>query len=451
MSRRVFITGVGPVSGLGIGIGPTWEAVRAGRSAIGPITAFDPGGFDCQIAAQVPDYKIGDYVPKTYRKATKVMARDIELAVVAADQAARDAKLVTKGTAADPSAAVSYEAPRIGCHIGAGLIAAEIDELTSALVEARVAEGSGGMEGGAGDFDMKKWGNHGMNSLTPLWLLKYLPNMLACHVTIIHDAQGPSNTITVGEASSGLSIGESLRVIQRGAADLCFCGGTESKLNPMAYLRQEIAGRLATGFNDRPAEAVRPFCADAAGTIIGEGGGIVVLEAAETFEKRGGDARAYAEVAGFGASQSVHRESRNTRPDPQGRGTASAIRQAIREAGIAPEDVDLVVPFGSGQSDWDKADVAAMRRVFGEYLSQIHVTSLKTLGGNCGAGAGGLEVAIAAKALAEQTVPPVLNREPPLDGLRAGRPEAEPAELRHAVVYSTSYTGQNTALVLRRV
>src|SRR5690606_35985232 len=107
-----------------------------------------------------------------------------------------------------------------------------------------------------------------------------------CHVTIIHDTQGPSNTITCGEASSGLSIGESMRVIQRGAADACFCGGAESKLNPMAYLRQVLVGNLVTGRNDHPAQALKAFCEGASGTVIGEGGGIVILESAETYQKR---------------------------------------------------------------------------------------------------------------------------------------------------------------------
>lgn len=442
MSRRVYITGVGPISGLGIGLEPTWQAVTEGRSAIEPITAFDPAGFDCRIAAQVPDYKIGAYVPKSYRKATKVMARDIELAVIAADQAARDAGLATHGTAPDDPP--TYEPSRMGCHIGAGLIAADLDELTAALAEAA---------DDAGKFDMHAWGNRGMTHLTPLWLLKYLPNMLACHVTIIHDTQGPSNTITCGEASSGLSIGESLRVIQRHAADLCFCGGTESKLNLMAYLRQQITDRLVPEqANDAPHEAVRSFDAAANGTVVGEGGGIVVLEAAETFDTRPGDGkRAYAEVVGFGASQSVHRESLNRQPDPQGRGIAAAIGAALREAEVDPVDVDLVVPFGSGQSAWDQSEVAALRSVFGERLNQMHLVAIKPLVGNCGAGAGGLETAIAAQALAQQVVPPTVNRDQPLDGVPAGSSTARSAELRHALVYSTGYAGQNTALLLKRV
>jgi len=447
MGRGVFITGLGPVSGLGLGIDRTWSRAAAGESAIGPIQAFDASGFDCRIAGEVEPFKIRDFVPKSYRKATKVMARDIELAVIAADLAARDAKLATKGTA--PDAEASYAPDRCGAHIGAGLIAVDLDELTTALTEAHAEDGRDTENG----FSLHKWGEEGMHHLTPLWLLKYLPNMLACHVTIIHDTHGPSNTITCGEASSGLSIGESLRVIQRGAADMCFCGGTESKLNLMAFLRQQFTGRLVKDGEAAPARAVRPFDQAAAGTVVGEGGGIVTLEAKETFEKRDGtdgELRAYAELAGFGASQSVNREAGNLEPEPTGRGIAVAIRSALREAGLEPADIDLVMPFGGGVPAWDAAEAAAMRQVFGNRLGELPVISSKPLAGNAGAGAGGLDVALAAKALYQQQVPAVVNRDRPLEGVGAGTAEARPAELRNALVFSAGFGGQNTALALKR-
>ncbi len=446
MTRRVVITGLGPVSAVGLGIEPTWEAAVAGRSGIGPITAFDASGFDCRIAGEVRDLSVKDFVPKNYRKATKVMARDIELAVVAADFAARDAALVTRGT--NPDEAPSYAPHRVGAHIGAGLIAGELNELTTALAEARAEDGS---------FDIHRWGESGMEHLTPLWLLKYLPNMLACHVTIIHDCQGPSNTITCAEASAGLSIGESLRVIQRGAADACFCGGAESKLNPMAFLRQLMTGRYNTTSNDDGSRAVRPFCQNAAGSIVGEGGGIVVLEALETFRQRyaaaSGDVkpRAYAEIAGFGASQTVNREARNLRPDPEGRGIAVAIRAALREANVAPGDIDLIIAFGLGLRETDAAEAEALKRVFGETLSGVPVVSTKALVGNCGAGAGGLDVCLAARAIAEQMIPATINCESPLPGINAGSAPARSAKINTVLTYSAGIGGQNAALVLKKI
>lgn len=449
MSRRVVISGLGPVSGVGIGIDPTWAAVCAGQSAIDRVHRFDVSGFDCQIAAEVEPFKINQFVPKWYRKATKVMARDIELAVIGADLAARDAKIRTKGT--DPESVKdndfcpSYDPARVGCHIGAGLIAADLDELTGALVESRSDRND--------TFDMHKWGREGMQHLTPLWLLKYLPNMLACHVTIIHDTEGPSNTITCGEASSGLSIGESLRVIQRGNADICFCGGMESKLNPITFLRQHLIGRLTTTGNDDPSASVRPFDQQASGGVVGEGGGIVILEAMETVSSRKQQTeapQAYAEVVGFGASQTVNRDQGVLDPDRSGGGILVAIRSALREAAIGPEAIDLVAPFGSGLPLWDQSEAAALRQLFGSRLGQIPVTSLKAFVGNCGAGAGGLELAIIAKAMAEQTVPQIVNRDNPLEGFAHRSDTTTGTDIQFALIYSCGLGGQNTALVLKK-
>ena len=440
MSRRVYLTGVGPVSGLGLGIEPNWQALCAGQSALGPVRAFDASAIGSPIAGELADdFKVRNFVPKSYRKATKVMARDIEVAVAAADLAARDAGLVTKGT--DPDQDPSYAPDRVGCHIGAGLIAADLDELTAALLTSA--------EAGPDSFDIHHWGREGMNQLTPLWLLKYLPNMLACHVTIIHDTQGPSNTITCGEASGGLSIGESLRVIQRGQAELCFCGGAESKINPMAYLRQVMTGRfIGDAGADDPAAAVRPFDETAAGGALGEGGGIVTLECAESFEKRGGTpANAYAEVVGFGASQTVNRATKNRTPDAEGRGIVNAVRAALSEAGLEPDAVDVVIPFGLGHPDWDGPEASALRTLLGDRLAEVPVLAPKANVGNLGAGSGGYDLCLAAQVLKAQQLPPVTNRPTPLPGLGA----TTAPKLDTALVFATGLGGQNTAIVLKRV
>jgi len=208
--RRVVVTGLGVISPIGIGAKAFWDNLIAGKCGIRRIEAFDPAAFPSQLAGEVPAYKIGDYVPKSYRKATKVMARDIELAVVAADDAFKDSGLKSKAYTDQPNITPG----RFGCNIGAGLISTDLNELTSAMHVAR--EGN--------RLDLQKWGREGMSQLTPLWLLKYLPNMLACHVTIIHELKGPSNTLTCAEASSHLAIGEAFRTIQRGDADLAICG-----------------------------------------------------------------------------------------------------------------------------------------------------------------------------------------------------------------------------------
>lgn len=434
MKPDVYITGVGPVCGLGLGIDEVWPKLVAGETAIDTIKAFDASTFGSSIAAELPDdFKIRNFVPKTYRKATKVMARDIEIAVAAADLAAKDAGL---NTAANSEDQPHYDPARVGCHIGAGLIAADTDELTLALAKSQREDGS---------FDIHDWGKEGMTNLTPLWLLKYLPNMLACHVTIVHDLQGPSNTITCAEASGGLSFGESLRVIQRGQADACFCGGAESNLNPMSFIRQVFTGRLSPR-NDDPTNAVRPFDQQADGSVVGEGGGILILESAETFAKRGGT-DAYAKVLGFGASQSLNPDKRSQQPAANGRGPMLAIKNALRDAQLEPESIDAAMPLGIGHPEWDAAEAAAIQEVFSDRAPTIPVVSTKPAIGNCSAGAGALDLTIAAKALREQALPMTVNRDQPIDGMAA----TEPAKLEKLLVVTTGFGGQNTAIILEKV
>ncbi|HRP64394.1 MAG TPA: beta-ketoacyl synthase N-terminal-like domain-containing protein, partial [Phycisphaerales bacterium] len=377
MSRRVVITGLGPVTAFGVGIEPLWKALLDGRSAIAPITRFNASGFPCSLGAELPEdkFNIRDVVPKSYRKATKVMCRDIELAVAAAAAAISDAGLVTR--AAEDAGTVTVPPHRMGCHIGAGLIAADVDELTAALATSRKTVASGQLSavgaktdsGSVADepwamdeVDLAEWGRAGMENLTPLWLLKYLPNMLACHVTIIHDCQGPSNTITCCEASSGLSLGESVRVIARDRADACLTGGAEFKLNPMAFYRQHAAGRLAPT-SDEAARAVKPFDPSANGTVLGEGGGILIVEEREHALARG--AKMYAEVAGFASTQSICRNNLTFDFDPEDHGISDAMENAIAQAGITPAQIDAIAPFGSGIPNVDQAEAAAIRRVFG--------------------------------------------------------------------------------------
>ena len=265
MTRKIVITGLGTVTGLGVGATALWEGLCAGRSAIAPLTRFDPSGFTCKVGSEVKDFSAREFVPKSYRKAVKVMVRDTELAVAAAKCAADDAGLVTRAQAGESNSSsvhvTTYAPERMGCHIGAGLICPETLEISAAMVTARPPNPSAAVMAKTNGLTLKAWGTVppeggvGMDNLPPLWMLKYLPNMLACHVTIIHGAEGPSNTITCAEASALLSIGESCRVIERGAADACFSGGAESKINLMGFARATLAGRLA---DTRSSNALRP-------------------------------------------------------------------------------------------------------------------------------------------------------------------------------------------------
>ncbi len=446
MSRRVVITGLGTISGLGVGMSTLWEALCAGRSCLKPLTRFDATGWPCKLGGEVENFSAKDHVPKSYRKAVKVMARDIELAIGAAKDAVHDAKLITRGTIEESGApgTPSYPGIRMGCHIGAGLIAAEDEELAAAFTTSRRADDPS-------RFDLGVWGKSGMESLTPLWLLKYLPNMLSCHVTIIHGCAGPSNTITCSEASGLLSIGESLRVIERGDAELCFSGGAESKLNPMSLTRLDFAKRLAhTRDETDGSRIVRPFDPQSPGGLLGEGGGIVILEAMEAAQARG--VPAYAEIVGFGAAHSPMRsvvpDQNDDAPDE---GFEFAVLNALDDAEINADTIDAIVVLGSGVRNIDLPEAGALERVFGPRLPRMPLVTLGPNIGNCSAGIGGVMAAVGAKCVQSQRLPARLNTGTPVRGVDAGPRPALDHPMTHVLVASSSMGGQNAAMILRKV
>jgi 3-oxoacyl-[acyl-carrier-protein] synthase II len=430
MSRRVVITGIGVVSPVGIGAANFWQNLTAGSCGISRITRFDPGGFKSQIGGEVPPYKMGDFVPKHYRKNTKVMARDIELAVIAADDAFKDAGLKSRAYTETPE----IDGTRFGCNIGAGLISVDLDELTGAMAAARDGE----------ILSLSKWGNEGMKQLTPLWLLKYLPNMLACHVTIIHELKGPSNTITCGDASSHLAIGEAFRTIQRGDAEMAVCGGAETKVQPMGVMRQHLLHRVTTTNNDTPAKAVRPFDTSADGTVVGEGGGLFILEEYEHATKRG--AKIYAELAGFGATQDTYKV---TDPSPDGGSYGKAIGRALADANLPPAAVDLLVPCGIGVLAHDRAELNGLTTIFGAGLSKIPVATPKAQTGNLAAGSS-VDAAAAVLGLFHNKIPPAVNTTSSAVELNVA-PMTRDQTVNVAVSSVYSLGGQNAALVFKKV
>jgi 3-oxoacyl-[acyl-carrier-protein] synthase II len=299
-----------------------------------------------------------------------------------------------------------------------------------------------------GKFTLRRWGGEGgkgMEALTPLWLLKYLPNMLACHVTIIHGAEGPSNTITCAEASAMLSIGESMRVIERGAADVCFSGGCESRVNVMGLLRWELAGMLAdSGVEREGCKLVRPFDKDATGGVLGEGGGILILE--EEAGARGRGVRLYARLAGFGSAHSDPDAAAGVDDE----GMRYAIENALEDAGLGPEQIDAIVPMGAGVKRFDEAEGGALRAVFGDRLGKTPMVTISPNVGNCTAGQAGLQVAVAAKCIAEQRLPARVHAGRPAAGIDSGAVAARAANLSSVLVCTGSIGGQNGAVVVSR-
>jgi 3-oxoacyl-[acyl-carrier-protein] synthase II len=441
-ARRVVITGVGLVTPIGIGAANVWNALLEKKCGIRRLTAFDPSSFPSQVGGEIDGLVMKGCVPKSYLKSTKVMARDIEIAVAAAYEATKDAGLRTKclidrGEAQAPP---NVDSTRFGANIGAGLICADLTELAGALATAADEQGR---------FSIRKWGNEGMTNLTPLWLLKFLPNMLSCHVTIVHDAQAPSNTITCGEASSHLAIGEAFRTVARGAADVCICGGAESKINPMGMMRQQLLHRVSTRYNDEPTRACRPFDADRNGIVVSEGGGLLIIEELEHAKARG--ASIYCEVAGFGASNNSHSWSE---PHPEGAGIALAIGKALQDAGVNPEQVDLVGAFGAATAAHDLSEARGIRSALKDRGNKVPVFAIKGAIGNNGAGSGAIDLGVAALCIRHGMVPPAQNMDhmDPQCGLNVVAGQPLKAEIRS--VLSTAYAmsgGQNAAIVLKRM
>jgi 3-oxoacyl-[acyl-carrier-protein] synthase II len=361
------------------------------------------------------------------------MSRDIELAIIAADEALRSSGLITK--AIDPER-VNINPERMAINLGAGLISCDLVELAPAAA-ASVTDG---------EFDFRKWGNDGLDLVTPLWLLKYLPNMLACHIGIIHDIQGPSNSITCAEAGAHLAIGEATQIITRGDSDIALAGGAEAKVNPIVMIRQCLLKRTTSQNNNAPASACRPFDADAKGSVFGEAAGIVVLENLENAQSRG--AKIYAEVVGLGGSNSINPTYEHLEPD--GYGLQVAIEKAMADAQIQPEDLDLIVPHGTGIAADDLAEAKALESALGSSAKEIPVWPTKSMLSNTGAASGALDVIAAICAMTDDKIPAAKNCDTKANGCNLNIvSQQQQTNIGYVLCCSYTYGGQTAALVLK--
>ncbi len=433
-SARVVITGVGAVTPLGNTSAELWEGLCAGRCGIERIQAFEPSGFTCRIAGEVKDFKIRDYIPKALRKNTKLMSRDIELSIAAAKEAFVDAGIITK---ADGEGQVNLDSQRTAIILGAGLISCDLVELAPAIA-ASVTDGK---------FDIRKWGKDGLELVTPLWLLKYLPNMLACHIGIIHDIQGPSNTITCAEASGLLAISEARDIIARRDSDAALTGAAEAKVNPIVMIRQMLLERATSEYNDKPHQACRPFDADAKGSVFGEGAGLLVLESLETAKARG--AKVHAEIVGAGESNNLNAAYEHLEAD--GKGLQLAIEQALTEAQVKPEELDLVIPHGTGIAADDLAESKALESVLGDAVTDVPVLPTKSMVSNTGAASGTIDIIAAIHAMRDGKIPAGLNCDKKTDGCNLNIvTEAIEKDVRYALCCSYTYGGQTAAIILKK-
>ncbi|HWG57648.1 MAG TPA: beta-ketoacyl-ACP synthase II [Candidatus Acidoferrales bacterium] len=410
MSRRVVVTGVGLVCGCGIGTEEAWANLQAGRSGIGPITHFDASNFDCRIAGEVRNFDPLQWIEK---KDLKKMGRFIQLALAASDFAMRMAGLeITPENAA-----------MAGVYIGSGIGGFDVIE----------REHSKYLQGGPG-------------RISPFYIPAAIINLASGHVSIRHGAKGPNCATATACSASAHSIGDAFKIIQRGDADVMIAGGAEAAITPMGVGGFAAMRALSTR-NDEPQRASRPFDAERDGFVMGEGSGVLILEALEFAERRG--AKIMAEVAGYGMSGDAYHI---TQPAEQGDGGYRVTLAALKDAKISPRDVSYINAHGTSTPIGDAIETIALKRVFGEHAKSVPISSTKSMTGHLLGGAGGLEAGISVLALRDQVLPPTINYENPdpecdLDYVPN---TARKADVRYALSNSFGFGGTNASLLFKR-
>lgn len=372
--EQVVVTGIGVVSPIGIGVEAFWESLTSSRSGVRKLSLFDPSLLPVRFGGEVVDFEAKKYVRP--RKSLKVMSRDIQLAFSAADQALIQAKI-------EPG---SVDGERFGVVFGSDLIQPDPEETASAY-RACLTDA---------DFDFGRWGTESQREIYPLWMLKHLPNMPACHIGIYFDARGPNNTITLGEVSSISAAAEAGRVIERGLADVMLTGGTGTRVKPTQMVRNAVAE--ASRNNDDPAGAARPFDVERDGEVFGEGAASAVLESQSAALRRGVPILAC--CAGFGNAFGRSADGGVTQ-----QAVENSILAALRDAGLTPSDVGAVFAFGRSTRAADQVEAAAIRATLGD----VPVSVPKSYFGNLGSGGAAVDFVAAVLALQHRQIPPTLN------------------------------------------
>jgi len=411
LGRRVVVTGIGLICGVGNTTEEVWKNLLAGKSGVTRISQFDPSQFACQIASEVKNFDPLDFVEK---KELKKMGRFIYLALAATDEAMKASGLKVTDEIAD----------RTGVHIGSGIGGFDVIE----------REHSNLLTGGP-------------RKISPFFIPAAIVNLAAGHVSIRYNAKGPNEATCTACTSSAHSVGDAFKIIARCDADVMIAGGTEAAITPMGVGGFAAMRALSTR-NDAPEKASRPWDSQRDGFVIGEGAGILILEELEFARRRG--AKILAEIVGYGMSGDAHHI---TQPAENGDGANRVMLNTLRDAKLEPSQVGYINAHGTSTDIGDKLETVAIKRAFGEQAYKLAVSSTKSMTGHLLGGAGGLEAGITVLALRDQMLPPTINLENPdpecdLDYVPQHARKA--VGLEYAMSNSFGFGGTNGALLFHR-
>ncbi|MBA2937871.1 beta-ketoacyl-ACP synthase II [Paenibacillus sp. CGMCC 1.16610] len=407
--KRVVITGMGVVTALGQELDTFWGNLTAGKSGVSLIENFDVSEYPTRIAAEVKDFNIEDYVD---RKESRRMDRFVQFAVAGALNALKDANLNLKEDT-DPE--------RVGVSVGSGIGGLNTwEEQHRILLE------------------------KGPKRVSPFFIPMMIANMASGHISMVTGAKGPNSTAVTACATGTHSIGDSFKMIQRGDADVMICGGAEATITPIG-----VAGfcalRAMSTRNDEPHLASRPFDTDRDGFVMGEGSGVLILESLEHAEQRG--ARIYAEVIGYGMSGDAYHM---TDPDPDG--AARCMVKAIKDAGIAPDEISYINAHGTSTPVGDKSETTAIKKALGDHAYKVAVSSTKSMTGHLLGAAGGVEAVICGLTIANSLIAPTINlvnQDPECD-LDYVPNQARQAKVDIAMSNSFGFGGHNATIIMKR-
>jgi 3-oxoacyl-[acyl-carrier-protein] synthase II len=409
--KRVVVTGLGTISALGHNVDDFWANILAGKCGIDRVSLFDVSEYSCQIGAEVRGWDAAQHMdPKEVRRND----RYTHFGFCAAKQAVSDAKLDM----------TQEDGDRVGVIIGSGIGGMLTIETQHKILLER-----------------------GPRKVSPFMIPALISNMCTGLVAIELGARGPNFGVVSACATATHAIGESVRMIRDGDADVMICGGTEASITPLAYAGFCSMKAMSTN-NELPHKASRPFDANRDGFVMGEGSGVLVLESLEHAQARG--ARIYCELAGYAATCDAYHI---TSPDPEGKGLSLAMRRSIQDAGLQPSDIDYINAHGTSTPYNDKFETLAIKKVFGDHAQKVIISSTKSMTGHLLGAAGGIEAIISVKALETGEVPPTINYETP-------DPECDldynpnvkrKAELRAVMSDNLGFGGQNAALVFKKI